>query len=372
MSSPYKILIRIIVEQFYIANTGFFLFFFLLFFGIMPPQYLISTHYTLILAIISSPLALGAGVLWIFYSIKCFDFFKKNVLKYRDSFLSIYQLMNHSKLLFLIGFIFMLIFFPVLIYAIFVIIIAFFVGSYLAAICFSLLLLLIFMVSILRVHTVFVNGINDNIKWLSSFQPLSKGILGFNWFFLIYLLKHRVMSLLVLKTISIGGLYALLVVYEESFKKKYFGSFILFIAIAHGLIIFFLHKLKEERMSFLRNLPLKSRTKLRMLLNTGCFLFLPELITMFQLDSNVISFLDTLMFYSLLISQFILYFVLLYSDTFSFRKYVRYLFVILATLWVLSLFIGFWALIPFCLGLSYLIYREHYLEYEHFGAGDKI
>lgn len=372
MSSAYKTLTRIIVEQFYIANAGFFLFFFLLFFGIIPPQYLITTHYTVILAIISSPLAIGAGLLWVFYGIKCFDFFKKKVLKYRDSFLNLYQLMNHSKLLFLIGFIFVLIFFPVLIYAIVVVLIAFSLGLYLVAVCFSLLLLLIILVSILRVHTTFVNGINDNTKWLVSFQSLSKGISGFNWFFLIYLLKHRVMSLLVLKTISIGGLYALLVVYKESFKKEYFGSFILFIAIAHGLIIFFLHKLKEERMSFLRNLPLQSRTKLGMLLNTGCFLFLPELITMFQLGSNATSFLDTLMFYSLLISQFILYFVLLYSDTFSFRKYVRYLFIILATLWVLSLFIGFWALIPFCLGLSYLIYREHYLEYEHLGASDKI
>src|SRR5581483_208629 len=72
MNHSRSILWKALIRQYYRQNAGFFLFFFLLFFGIVAPSQQLAYHYAIILGMLQAP-ALLALVLfcWLLYAIKC-------------------------------------------------------------------------------------------------------------------------------------------------------------------------------------------------------------------------------------------------------------------------------------------------------------
>src|SRR6186713_1361113 len=72
MTNPYKAIWKSLVRQFYVQNAGFFLFIFLVFFGVVAPSQQPAYHYALIRGILAAPamliLVLAA---WLWYAFKC-------------------------------------------------------------------------------------------------------------------------------------------------------------------------------------------------------------------------------------------------------------------------------------------------------------
>jgi hypothetical protein len=62
---------KILVKSFYQQNAGFFLFIFVLFFGVVAPSQQLTYHYMLIRGMLETPLFLGIVLfIWLLYALK--------------------------------------------------------------------------------------------------------------------------------------------------------------------------------------------------------------------------------------------------------------------------------------------------------------
>src|SRR5687768_5533216 len=98
MVSIMRLFLRVLVREFYVINAGYFLFFFILFFGEINPADLVFFHTSLILSMFNEPLFMGAVMLvWLFYNFKCIFFGSKTLNKPENSFLVNLQSFSFRK-----------------------------------------------------------------------------------------------------------------------------------------------------------------------------------------------------------------------------------------------------------------------------------
>lgn len=121
----------------------------------------------------------------------------------------------------------------------------------------------------------------------------------------------------------------------------------------------------EEKMMFLRNLPISMINRVTLVVIIGVILFIPELLMMLFNGHEVLTIQEAFILYGLLATQFTLLFSILYTSRLSFKKYAQYIFILLFSLIALYLILHPALIILFNLGFSYLIYQEHYHTYEH-------
>ena len=82
---------KILLSAYYRQNAGFFLFLFVVFFGIVAPSQQLAYHYALILGMLAAPAFLFVvGVAWLLYAGKVFRFVTR-VIDSREGLL-LYQL----------------------------------------------------------------------------------------------------------------------------------------------------------------------------------------------------------------------------------------------------------------------------------------
>src|SRR5688572_28453657 len=87
MASVMRLFFRILIKEFYAINGGYFLFLFILFFGVVSPTDLGIFHESIILGMFNSPLFMGAVMLgWFLYSTKCLLFGNKILSKPENNF----------------------------------------------------------------------------------------------------------------------------------------------------------------------------------------------------------------------------------------------------------------------------------------------
>src|SRR5260221_1304553 len=121
MLHSFKLLFKIWVFQFYRLNGGFFLFFFILFFGIVHPPQLISYHISLIMGMIESPTFLTLVLfLWFLYNLKCIGFTLKSINNPENAMLCNLQTFSLWKQSLLFGICQSFHYLTVLIYSVFV------------------------------------------------------------------------------------------------------------------------------------------------------------------------------------------------------------------------------------------------------------
>src|SRR4051794_1562083 len=98
MKTTARLLMKVLVQQFYVINAGFLLFIFFVFFGMVNSAQLITYHKSLILAVISSPIVMAlVWVAWLLYNIKCMVFCNDTIKAADSTYLFILKMVTPRK-----------------------------------------------------------------------------------------------------------------------------------------------------------------------------------------------------------------------------------------------------------------------------------
>jgi hypothetical protein len=117
MFSISKILVRVLVVEFYTQNLGLFLFIFFVMFGMVEGSQLVNYHLSLITGIIQSTAFLIAVLcVWVIYGIKSLQFISSQITKPQNAFLYVLGSLPRSSQQLLLFFIHLFVHAPVLLY----------------------------------------------------------------------------------------------------------------------------------------------------------------------------------------------------------------------------------------------------------------
>jgi hypothetical protein len=325
----FNLLLRLFVSRFYAVNAGFFLFWFLLFFGVVSGSSLISYHLGLIQAIIDHIVMLlivMAG--WSLYALKCLRYMEDTQRAHHASFLHILGGVEKPRLRWLLGGCFTLMFTPVSIYMIVVMLIGWQQGRWIPAISIPLLLVVLTLLATRRMLRLVTAGAHlPKIlffeRWLRRKRPLR-----YHWWLVAYAVAERKMSLLLLKAFSFLMLFLAIIWLKDDFVKPAFMVLLVLIAVAHAAFMSRLQQFMEERMAFLRNLPVPLAGILSMFLLPAILVFLPDLLFLVANARGLLSLADIGMVYAVLVSQLVLYTAVLYLTAMPAKTYMRILFLV--------------------------------------------
>ena len=310
---------KVFVQAFYKANTGFFLFFFFVFFGAVQGGSLLSYHLSLIRSILgSTTILLLVFACWTAYHIKCTSFFLQTINSAEGSFLYNLQALHKGRQWLIYLTLYGAVYLPIALYAIIVAIIGWQRGYVLS----STAVLVYQVVSV----AVFISVIHRRLNnWLTnprlpSFSlPLKKTYL---LYLLFYFTIERKNVLLLIKTLSLLLLYVALVWNGGPFKNNDFILFYLLLLAAHALLPYLSVHFMESRLAISRNLPLPLSKRAAAFSLTYCFFLLPETLYVFLVPNAMPASLK-LAYVINLIACLILLTALQYSEAQDRDEYVK-------------------------------------------------
>ena len=296
MTNPYKAIWKSLVRQFYVQNAGFFLFIFLVFFGVVAPSQQPAYHYALIRGILAAPamliLVLAA---WLWYAFKCSRWIIGRLQNGDHIFLRILPALGKTNLFFLLFRIQVVLYLPVLGYAFTIIGVALYQKSWIAAIIivvFNMLICVIAAVSYL--HELFHPGSLFKIRTVGVMRQRSPTY----WSILLRnILTSQKALLLGIKLYGCVMLYFLLG-FEVSTHYDIRMPFLAYAIglFGHGLLIYQLREMESQRLLFYRGMPV---SLLHRWLQYGILyllVMLPEIITLGWLMPHYIQLSDAIGF----------------------------------------------------------------------------
>ena len=274
MKQVFTILLKVLVQQFYQRNTGFFLFLFVVLFGVV--QNPLSYHLSLMQGIVSSYTTLTiAVVVWALYGCKCGVFFLKTLAAKEQLFLYQLQALTLRQIFVLLNAVQALLLLPVLVYGIITAGVGFYIHQPAAAVVILLSIAAIQGVSVL----LYYHGISRPAKKIGFTLPivfhyhLPK---PFYSFLLYYNLYEGKLKTVAVKFISFVLLFLPLVWNGDHFE---FSDFIIFFGVsiaAHAVIVFDGIQFLEKDFKVLRNMPLPLYKLFLLFLISYTLLLLPE------------------------------------------------------------------------------------------------
>lgn len=358
----FSILQRVLVNHFYKVNAGFFLFLFFLLFGVVSGGQLISYHLSLIHGMIQSFVFLSCVVvIWLLYALKCVNYITKQLNDPRQHFLAVLNRLNTSQQFCYMLFVHVMVYLPVLIYAIVVATIAA-KESYFVSMMVVIISNLVMIIAAAFVYRLYLQkktvGAQVNLPRIQMPKPFFSLSL---WF----ILKERKQMLLVTKTFSFLLLYAFINIYEPD--KPDIRPLLLIlsvIVVAHAAIIAQIRFFEEDRLLFIKNLPVPFFNRLGMMWLQYLILLLPEFIFMwkgFPLHFQMAD-LPQLVLLSIAIAAF-LHGLLLMKDT-DMETYYKTVFATWAVLFFVLLYDPGIGLPVLILVVSVAIYHSHLYDFE--------
>ncbi len=359
-----KILQKVFIIHFYKVNAGFFLFCFVVLYGVVAPGMLISYHLSLIQGMIQSPSFLGFVIFfWLLYTIKCIDFLLMQLNDPRNSFFfSLHTLSNQQQFFYLL-YVHTFIYLPVWGYASIVVIVAAKQGLYgsMFAVIFSNICLMAGAIFLYRIRLQKRVFIFTNLK-LTTRVIFKKHLFMLPLWFIV---NQRKQMLLITKIFSLLMLYAFINLYEpEQYDIRPLLLIMLMIAMAHCTIVLQIRQFEDFFLSFSRNLPI-SVPKRFVLTNLMFFIFLiPEFLFVwkaFPMHFNIIHYPQLLL---LPISTIVFFYSILFMKDIDTDQYFRIVFGVSTILFFIILYNPGILLFIFILGLSYILYNSHFFTFE--------
>jgi len=298
MNQPRSILWKALIWQFYTQNAGFFLFFFLFFFGIVAPSQQLAYHYAIILGILHTPALLVLVLFcWLLYAIKCIRWIISVQQSPDHVFLGVLPLVGRIRAFRLLLEVQIVFFLPVLLYALAVIAIAFIQVAWVVA-------------SLIGCFIVWVCLISAALYWYELFYPgrlirmpllhrraTRKEYIPY-WSFLVrgLLAQHKTL-LAGIKLFGCGILYLLLKIQTPDDYDIRMPFLVFSIALlGHGVLIYETRGMEEERLLFYRSMPVPLFKRLLQYMIFYLLVFLPEIITIGWLMPDHIRIKDALGF----------------------------------------------------------------------------
>ncbi len=314
------VLNKTFVVQFYRINAGFFLVLFIVLFGLLSGWETIRLHYGIMQGITSSMAYMAAATLvWVAYGFKCVAFCIRTINNPSSSFVFTMQALTDRQQFRAWAWVASMLLMPVLVYGC----IAVLVGIVNGNVLISMLFVIVQLVLPALLAKMCMRQVNGTWSGPAVILPnFNIGQKHFLFVLLNYSLSEKKMTFILLKVLSLLLLHALMSVFGAlCLDREGIAFIIMFIASSHALLALYYVRFMEERMAFLRNLPLPLIRLFSLYLFTYGIIFLPELC--FLLLNGYISLLLQLFvsLYLVSVSQLYLYTSLQYLPGMTTDRY---------------------------------------------------
>lgn len=363
MNSLFSILHRSIAVPYYHQHAGFFLFCFLLLFGIQPSFYdALIFHHSIIQSILSSSLFLGiAAGLWALYALKTVHFFFTCIKKDAYSFLLQFLSVPLKIRLMVLAYLQTVLFLPVWVYGFIILIVAVrehhpVQGLYVFIAIISLSLFSIFLFNIFLEKG---KTLSFFPSWLKFRYPPT-----YSFILLRYVFNEQFPALLITKLLTFFGLYSLTQLEKNYFDDRILWLFYISSLAGHCILVYKNHHFTEKKLAFYRNLPAKSLQTILSFFLVYIILLLPE----FWALKGIATHQHAMEEYAWMIlagpSVLLLLHCLLYTEDFSMESFLQIVFGIWVVLIFFSLSSWKWMIPLVCLAMAIFIFNTSYYSYE--------
>lgn len=359
----YRILQKVLVNHFYKVNAGLFLFVFLVLFGL--PYQPLSFHRSIIDGILKSQLFLALVMIgWLLYCFKCIDYINRQIKEPQQNFLFCLNNLERARVLRYFGFVQVLVYLPVLAYALAIVGIALSRGLW----GFALEVMLFCAATILLPSRIYLSGIQKRAIVKSFVWPhifsfrLSKPLFALPLF---YLWHERKQMLLVTKFFSLALLYLFINLYEpERYDVRPLLLCLLLVAGSHSAIVFQVRSFEESFLAFSKNLPLSALQRFLGLLQMYLVLMLPELLFLGKGYGVHFGLKDYPQLLLMAIALVAIFHVTLLLEEATMDQFMRVVFAIMAALFFILLYNPGIVLPGAILVLSFALFAAYYYTFE--------
>ena len=335
MRAAINILQKVLVNQFYSVNAGFFLFTFFVAFGI--PQNVKEFHLSLIDGIIKNPsILLLAMCAWLLYNVKCMDYIIMLLKRPQQRFLYTLCSLSYVRQYAYFLYVQVMIYMPVLAYTMFVIVIGLQKGYYASAaetIAFTLAVVGLTPALYIRAlqHRPLLTGSMPRVI-LKLGKPLFSLPLFNVW-------RHHKQMLLISKTFSLFLLYIYIKLYQpDHYDIRPTLLCIMVAAAANSAIVFEIKVFEDFYLQMQRNFPL---TLIQRFGNAAlCFtiLLLPELLYVFKGYPLYFTLADYAQLVLLGVGLLLWLYACLFTGEINMDGYIKLVFAFLAILFFIILY----------------------------------
>ncbi|WP_276132975.1 hypothetical protein [Polluticoccus soli] len=355
------------VKQFYRLNLGFFLVCFFILFGILSFRDMVYFHYTIMEQAHTSRVLLLLCGAWLLYAVKCLGFGLR-VLQtpLSSNFLYHLQGLTDRKLLRVLSELQLMIYLPALAYAIITAVVQMLHGHILAAITILLVqTVLIFIPSYLYLLTLNSTYKQIRLERVYRFLDFGSAEKNFRFWLLHYLFHQRKAALLGIKIGSLILLQAMVTYNEKNLNLESVSYLMLGLIAAHAILPFYLREFIEERLRFVRAMPISLTKRYSWFLLSYAVLMLPELLFLLLHVKSVLPITMLLLIYAIAAAQLSLYSSLLYSPRMTVEKYM----LVVAVLFFASiLFLAAFPIWQFALTVFLISFTLFVIFYERWEA----
>lgn len=366
MMATWNILSKMMVRQFYIINTGFFLFGFLFFFGIVNSGQLISYHHSLMLAMISSPLFLFIVMTaWLLYNMKCIVFCTAVVQSADAHFLFSIRALTPARQLLLYLVVSKLLYLPVLLYACFLVGVAIKTNAVMVAVQVAVYQVLMIVMSAGVIYSA-INKTSESAitKMIAGLRKLFTIKIGYPLFLTAYIFNSRKVALAVVKLFSLLMLSMLFVRNGDSFDTDLFSIFYPLTITAHAALVFHCVDFNETLLHGNRNLPLHWLKVTMMYLLTWMVILAPEAAFMLINNHGNLPVSIVLLQSLTAVAALLLFTGMAYACSLDMERYLLFVFMSYIILLILQKSVGHLATLAAFSALALAVFHAHYYTFE--------
>lgn len=369
MNYPFKILFRSLVKPFYKENIGVFIFLFIVMFCIISKvdgAGVFEYHYSLITGMLqNSKFLLFVFFAWALYARKYVAFVSGTLHKPEYAFIHIFNCLGKARQFRLFVIVEMLLLMPVLLYAIFIIIIGYQQHFYL-----PLLLVLGYLLLLCIAPAVWHAYLLNNLykTEMLSWQNL-KGSWKIPSSYPIVLIRfialRQKMIWVGIKCFTCGVLYLITrnntsVDYDTSFPFLFFNFGIL----ANGIMVYRIREFEETYLSFYRGVPLSLPKRFLQYLFIYFILLIPEFIVTGMLTPAHLQYGDAIRFSLCGYSLLLLMNSITFLQNFSTKEYLKMLLLIFCTQYIFLITVGLTALYLLFFSLAITLFLIGYYRFD--------
>jgi len=355
------ILLKVWVQQFYQRNAGFFLFLFVVLFGVV--QYPITYHLKLMQGIVTSYITLLIAIfIWILYACKCGTLILKAIAK-EKVWLYELQAFNKKRLILSLSIAQAMLFLPATMYIVLTIGVGIYIKQYLAVVILILFLILIHILTVaLYYQSLFDNSVQVQLfnKPLFTYQ-FPKRFFSFLLWYNFYKGKLKTVAV---KFFSLLLIFIPLVWNSEHFELSDFVIFFQMSIAAHAVIVYDSVQFLESDFRAIRNVPLPLYKMLLLFVITYIVLLLPEIVFLSYYGNKVqlnVSIPSLLLYY---IGQLLLFTGLAYEKHQKIESYLLYIGLITVFSLMLTPLKSFGLIGGALVIIAFTLFSGNYYQYE--------
>lgn len=360
-----QLLYRVTGLPFYQRHAGLFLFIFIILFGVVQGNQLISYHLSLMYAMLGSPLfMLVVSLIWLLYAMKCYQFTAKTLAEQQNQFLYITAAQDPKLLLGALLSAQCFIYLPVLIYALLLVLLGIYSGQFAAAAYVAVFHTAICLASAFRYRYHLHHP-------AAGRQLFHYGFLRFRFrknipaIFVSQLLKEMKVIFMVTKFFSVTIIIAFLNgFFIDSYDSRVVMLGFLAGITAHCVLVFEFRRFEETLFMFYRTLPFNSFIRWLNLTAVYLIILMPEWLIFSMAIPDRLHVGDSLWLPFFGAALLMAYHCLLYKPPLDMEKYLQWVFSIAAVLFFLLLYKWYLIMIVLLSMLSIFYFRKWYLRFE--------